>query len=1019
MRNLKYLKMEDKVCIISYNSRGFGDCKKEFVRDLMNVAGCQAILCNQENFILKNNAYMIMQTLPEHKIIFKEAIKDGFDGRPKNGMFIAIPKSIKAEAIKDVSPESFRIQSVTLEVGTYKLLVVNTYFPTDTKGDFDENELLLLLSDIENVLDRNDFDHVVWTGDINADFRRKTKHVKLIDEFVKKCHALKSWDSYQVDFTHVTEREGSTFTSIIDHFIWDEGFKQHVEDAGVLHVPENMSDHSPVYCKFRMPSYEKIERGTTEKKRETPSWKKATDDEKLSFVSELEIRLNAIDIPASVLCCRDVKCDDRTHKIQVDDVMSQVLSALEETASESTPQVTGCIKKQRIPEWKGDVAPVKDNAHFWHSVWVSAGKPLNNTLHTIMKKTRNQYHLVLRKKKRIIERLKRNKMLNSCIENDGNIFKEIKRMRKCHQAPATTIDDVSDDIPAYMAEKYEKLYNSVDDEANLAELGEEINEMIVGESLEHVDKINSRVMKEATLKLKPGKTDPLINITSDYLINSPDILHQILTVCLKSFIIHGHVSDFLLVSMMIPIIKDKLGDRTSSDNYRSIAISSLVMKIFDLVILSVFEEFLQLDELQFGYQREVSTTMCTWLAVETVSHFLRNGSEVYSCLMDMSKAFDRVQHSHLFQKLLDQGMPAIIVRFILASYKEQRANVNWNGSCSEYFQIGNGVKQGAILSAVLYCVYTNGLFEELRRLKIGCWLGRDYVGVLGYADDLFLLAPTIDGLQDMLKVCERYAGEHNLKFSTNTNPNKSKTKCMAFLNKDRPLRKLKLCGHELPWVEKGKHLGVKVTNDPRSILGDDVMEKRARYIQSNNELMQEFSFTHSRTKAFVNRVFNSHFYGSVLWNLYERESNMLYNTWSVSVRKMFRVDRKTHRYLIEPISRMQHIKSALRSRFIGFMKRLASSRKSVLRHAFKVFSKDCRSTTGANVRNILLESGALLFEQLSMSDIKRIEFHPTPAEEQWRISVINDLIDIRDGMDDDIGWTKDDINETLEYLCTT
>ena len=63
--------------------------------------------------------------------------------------------------------------------------------------------------------------------------------------------------------------------------------------------------------------------------------------------------------------------------------------------------------------------------------------------------------------------------------------------------------------------------------------------------------------------------------------------------------------------MMIPIIKDKLGDRTSSDNYRSIAISSLVMKIFDLVILSVFEEFLQLDELQFGYQREVSTTMCT------------------------------------------------------------------------------------------------------------------------------------------------------------------------------------------------------------------------------------------------------------------------------------------------------------------------------------------------------------------------------------------------------------------------
>ena len=364
-------------------------------------------------------------------------------------------------------------------------------------------------------------------------------------------------------------------------------------------------------------------------------------------------------------------------------------------------------------------------------------------------------------------------------------------------------------------------------------------------------------------------------------------------------------------------------------------------------------------------------------------------------------------------------MPAIIVRFILASYKQQRANVNWNGINSEFFQIGNGVKQGAILSAVLYCVYTNGLYEELRRLKIGCWLGRDYVGVLGYADDLFLIAPTIDGLQDMLKVCERYAGEHNLRFSTNTNPNKSKTKCMAFLNKSRPLRKLKLCGNELPWVEKGKHLGVKVTNDTRNILGDDIMEKRARYIQSNNELMQEFSFSHSRTKAFINRVFNSHFYGSVLWNLFGKESHRLYNTWSVSVRKMFRVDRKTHRYLIEPISRMQHIKSALIQRSIGFMKRLASSRKSVLRHAFNRFSRDCRTTTGSNVRNILLETGSQLFDQLSMINIRKIRFHPTPVEEQWRISVIRDLLDIRDGMDDDVGWTKEEVDETLQYLCTT
>ena len=263
------------------------------------------------------------------------------------------------------------------------------------------------------------------------------------------------------------------------------------------------------------------------------------------------------------------------------------------------------------------------------------------------------------------------------------------------------------------------------------------------------------------------------------------------------------------------------------------------------------------------------------------------------------------------------------MRFLLASYKKQKTNVNWNRENSEYFCIGNGVKQGAILSAVLYCVYTNDLFRTLRRSNIGCFLGKDYVGVVGYADDLFLLSPAMDGFQDMLKICERYASDHNLKFSTNENPIKSKTKCMAFLNKERQLRKLKLCGNDLPWVDGGKHLGVKFSNKPGKILNTDVMEKRARYIQSNNELMQEFWFVSSSTKAFINRVYNSHFYGSVLWNLFGKEANMVYNTWSVSVRKMFQLDRTTHRYFIEPISGMAHIKQALLKRFLSFTGKLS------------------------------------------------------------------------------------------------
>ena len=200
--------------------------------------------------------------------------------------------------------------------------------------------------------------------------------------------------------------------------------------------------------------------------------------------------------------------------------------------------------------------------------------------------------------------------------------------------------------------------------------------MIDDQSLAFIDRISPDVVRSATQKkLKPGKADPVIGITSDFLIHAPEKVFVILCLCFKSYIIHAHVSSFLLISTMVPLLKDKLGDITSSNNYRSIAISSLVLKIFDLVILSTFSEFLQLDDLQFSYQAEVSISMCTWLAVESVAHFLRNGNEVYTCLMDMSKAFDTVQHSQLFKKFLQQGLPAVFLRYILLSYTNRTANV--------------------------------------------------------------------------------------------------------------------------------------------------------------------------------------------------------------------------------------------------------------------------------------------------------------------------------------------------------
>ena len=140
------------------------------------------------------------------------------------------------------------------------------------------------------------------------------------------------------------------------------------------------------------------------------------------------------------------------HKHGLDEMLANVLKAVEEVANEKLPmnskkEGTDFKGKKKLPEWKKDVDPVKDTAHFWHAIWKAAGKSINCHLHTIMKKTRNRYHLIIRKKRRLLERMKRDNMLQSCVENDGYIFDDIKRQRKCKQTFPTTIDEHTDAIP--------------------------------------------------------------------------------------------------------------------------------------------------------------------------------------------------------------------------------------------------------------------------------------------------------------------------------------------------------------------------------------------------------------------------------------------------------------------------------------------------------------------------------------------------------------------------------------------
>ncbi len=107
----------------------------------------------------------------------------------------------------------------------------------------------------------------------------------------------------------------------------------------------------------------------------------------------------------------------------------------------------------------------------------------------------------------------------------------------------------------------------------------------------------------------------------------------------------------MLLSPLIPIIKNKLGNCQNSDNYRVIALCVMCFKILEYVLLFKYQVYLNTSNLQFSFKENSSTTQCS-LSKEVIAHYNNKGSDVYSCLLDCSNAFDKVKHSDLFDRLL-------------------------------------------------------------------------------------------------------------------------------------------------------------------------------------------------------------------------------------------------------------------------------------------------------------------------------------------------------------------------------
>ena len=271
--------------------------------------------------------------------------------------------------------------------------------------------------------------------------------------------------------------------------------------------------------------------------------------------------------------------------------------------------------------------------------------------------------------------------------------------------------------------------------------------------------ITSRELEQAIANLNKGKASGPDNVSPEHLIYiGKTTLHLILLI-FNYHLTSQHTSKNLKKDLILPFHKGKGKDTQDPQNYRGITLTSTFAKLLELVLKPSMDKSLKADcipdEQQFGFQKNHSCIMTSCTLELIIESNTCQKRTTYVALLDAEKAFDKVWHDGLFHKLdktnIDPSHNALLRSF----YNNLESQVFWDGKTSESIPILQGVRQGGVLSPLLYNVFIDGLIKLLKEKNLGCHHLNQYTGVIVLAD-VALVSTSPGELQEMLDVTHEY-----------------------------------------------------------------------------------------------------------------------------------------------------------------------------------------------------------------------------------------------------------------------